>query len=91
MVPNSWHGRALVTLNPGRQEKDVFPTRYRINTMRDLRHYFPEARWQHASYYWRGEPKYYGRSMILFRLMELWNWAVPPFMATDLFVFVRKK
>jgi SAM-dependent methyltransferase len=36
MVPNTKHARWLRELQPRRQERDVFPTRYRMNTERDL-------------------------------------------------------
>lgn len=42
MVPNDKHPRWLKVLQPGRQEKDVFPTRYRMNTERDLRALFAD-------------------------------------------------
>jgi SAM-dependent methyltransferase len=35
-VPNSRHAKVLSLLQPGRAERDVFPTRYRMNTRRDL-------------------------------------------------------
>lgn len=91
LVPNNHHVRFLKVVNAGRQEKDVFPTRYRLNTLRQIRKTFPNDRWEHCSYLWRGEPKYHGNKLILFRIMEAWNALVPPFMATDIFVFVRKK
>jgi SAM-dependent methyltransferase len=39
-VPNGRHSRWLHVLQPRRMERDVFPTRYRMNTERDLRRYF---------------------------------------------------
>jgi SAM-dependent methyltransferase len=35
-VPNRSHARVLERLQPGREERDVFPTAYRMNTRRDL-------------------------------------------------------
>jgi SAM-dependent methyltransferase len=39
-VPNDKHSRWLKVLQPGRLERDVFPTRYLMNTERDLRALF---------------------------------------------------
>jgi SAM-dependent methyltransferase len=35
-VPNARHANVLTTLQPSRQERDVFPTKYLMNTRRDL-------------------------------------------------------
>lgn len=35
-VPNQHHARVLSKLQPARQERDVFPTAYRMNTRREL-------------------------------------------------------
>lgn len=39
-VPNERHTSVLSVLQPKRQDRDVFPTRYRMNTDRDLRALF---------------------------------------------------
>lgn len=36
IVPNDLHAKALARLQPGREERDVFPTAYKMNTRRDL-------------------------------------------------------
>jgi SAM-dependent methyltransferase len=36
LVPNDRHARALVRLQPGREERDVFRTAYKMNSRRDL-------------------------------------------------------
>lgn len=37
LIPNSFHSRLLSRAQPGRQEKDVFPTLYRCNTIFSVR------------------------------------------------------
>lgn len=91
LVPNVFHARALRRLQSVRQDKDVFPTRYKLNTMPALNRLFPQKTWNNRSYFWRGEPKYYGGNAALFYITQFWNWVVPPFMATDLFVFIQKR
>jgi SAM-dependent methyltransferase len=45
-VPNRSHARVLEHLQPGREERDVFHTAYRMNTRNDLRELFaPEFDW----------------------------------------------
>ena len=90
IIPNALHGKLLNQLQPSRQDHDIFPTRYRLNTIGALKKYFPDSAWDHCSYYWRGEPKYFGENVVIFHLMQIWNWFVPPSMSTDVFVFIRK-
>lgn len=46
LVPNSHHSRVLSRLQPKREEQDVFPTVYRMNTPRDLAAVFdPDFEW----------------------------------------------
>jgi SAM-dependent methyltransferase len=40
VVPNDRHAKALEHLQPGREERDVFPTAYKMNTRRDLTRLF---------------------------------------------------
>jgi SAM-dependent methyltransferase len=42
-VPNNRHASFLRVLQPRRQERDVFPTRYRMNTERDLHALFDDS------------------------------------------------
>lgn len=92
-IPNGFHSKALRVVQPNsdRTAQDVFPTRYRLNTLRTIEKYFPSSNWRNGSYLWRGEPKYFAERKFIFRSMEIWNHFVPPFMATDLFVFLQKK
>jgi SAM-dependent methyltransferase len=77
LIPNRLHTTFLKKLQPARQDIDVFPTRYRLNTMRTVGKYFPTQDWENASYTWMGEPKYHAKNVILWRLMALWNWLMP--------------
>jgi hypothetical protein len=46
LVPNALHVRALKKLEPERKDFDVFPTRYRLNTMGQVRRAFPPDQWE---------------------------------------------
>jgi SAM-dependent methyltransferase len=43
LVPNDHHAKALERLQPGREERDVFRTAYRMNTRQDLARLFDPA------------------------------------------------
>lgn len=91
LIPNAFHVKVLGCLQSTRQDKDVFPTRYKLNTLAALNHHFPRDQWLNYSYLWRGEPKYFGNNAFLFYAMQAWNWLVPPFMATDIFIFLKRR
>ena len=40
MVPNDHHAKALEHLQPGREERDVFRTAYKMNSRKDLARLF---------------------------------------------------
>lgn len=90
-IPNSWHKRLLEWIQPSRKTCDVFPTRYRLNTLARIRKLFGNSEWENASYVWYGDPKYHAGSPMVWRLTELWYWLVPQAGATDLFIFLRRK
>ncbi|MEM1049432.1 MAG: class I SAM-dependent methyltransferase [Pseudomonadota bacterium] len=91
IVPESMQDRLLQRLWPGRNDLDVFPKYYRLNTMAAIRRAFPERDWSHASYGYGGEPKYHGNSRFLLMVFAAWNAAAPAVLCTDLMVFMRKK
>jgi SAM-dependent methyltransferase len=59
LVPNRLHVGALKKLQPGKEEVDTFPTRYRMNTKRDLQRLFPAPRWSFHAYTVDAEPHLY--------------------------------
>lgn len=65
-IPNRLHARVLQRAQSGhRHERDVFPTRYRLNTLGSVRDWFPEPRWRVVGYTVNGEPVYFGHSRAL--------------------------
>lgn len=91
LVPNALHAKVLTVLQPGRQEKDVFPTRYAMNTRRDLRRLFPADTWDLAVYRHASEPQYVGRSTIAWRIASFIDQVTPPPLLPTLMVFARKR
>jgi len=69
-IPNNRHVGFLRRLQPHRQEKDVFPVRYRLNTRSDVRRFFPAPLWYNYTYCWNAEPTYHAERETLWRLMS---------------------
>jgi len=91
LVPNRLHTRVLGVIEPGRQAIDVFPTRYRLNTLAAVRRHFPAERWRSCSFRYAGEIVYFARSRLLFQLSTLLSRATPPAFHPHLLVFMQKR
>jgi SAM-dependent methyltransferase len=93
LVPNGLHRRVLPRLQPTstRQERDVFPTRYRLNTRTDLAAAFPPARWEDHTYVQHPEPLYFGRAAPVWRTVRRVGPLLPDRVAPILLVFLRKR
>lgn len=89
-VPNRLHARVLRHLQPYRQDRDVFPVAYAMNTRRRLQELFPKPHlltvYGHAS-----EPRYAGESPVVWRLARAVDRLTPQRLAPTLMVFVRKQ
>lgn len=88
-VPNDLHTTVLHRLQPGRHDRDVFPVAYTMNTRKDLRRLFPAPHrlrvYGHAS-----EPRYFGNSVVAWRVASFIDRLTPPRMAPTLMTFVQK-
>ena len=91
LFPNRIHARLVPKLIPVARSEDVFPTLYRVNSLRDIRHWFPAAAWEHHSYLVNTTPRYFGHSKLLFRATDWYQKLVPYGLRTDLFVFIRRR
>ena len=90
LVPNSLHARVLRHVSPGgRAERDVFPTRYRMNTLQTVGRLFPE--FENLSFGFNGQPSYNFGSSFVARFWLLYMALMPRAMAQSLFIFLRKK
>jgi SAM-dependent methyltransferase len=90
LVPNALHAKALSFIEP-RTAQDVFPTHYRLNSLRDVRRYFPDSEFENYSFEFNGQPSYnFGRALIA-RLWLLYMALTPRMFAQSLMIFVRKK
>lgn len=91
LVPNRLHTKTLRLLQPDREEQDVFPTRYRINTLRAIRKHLPGDRWSNHSTLVDTEVMYLARIPILFAISEFIGRILPKRFRPVLFVIAQKR
>lgn len=87
LLPNSLHAGFLRFSSPRRKEADIFPTFYRLNTIRALKRHFPEPRFAHYTYASSGPPSYHGGMVALARFWQACELILPK---RSLHVFIRK-
>ena len=89
-VPNALHSKLAQMSEPGdgREERDVFPTCYRLNTLGAIQRYF--AGFENHSFLANGSPSYHFGKPLIAWFWKLVMTVLPNAMAKTLFVFVRK-
>jgi ubiquinone/menaquinone biosynthesis C-methylase UbiE len=89
LVPNRLHAKFLEAIQPGgRDEKDVFPTVYKMNTKRALSKLFPGM--ENHSFGFNAQPSYNFGSALISRFWMLYMSLTPRSMAQSLMIFLRK-
>lgn len=91
VVPNRRHVAFLKRMQPDRQAMDIFPTRYRVNTLKAVSRFFPPDGWDNFSYYWAGDPAYFGTSQRVARAVKTLSTASPAILKPKLMIFLRKR
>ncbi len=87
LVRNRRHSAVLAVVQPGRKAEDVFPTAYRLNTLRDIGRHF--SSYESYSYLYSCEPQYYFGRRWLYRVMRTMHRLLPTVATANLFVFLR--
>jgi SAM-dependent methyltransferase len=91
-LPNKSHPGLLTRIQPDRQERDVFPTRYRLNSMAAIARAFPAEGWRNCSYTWSPEPAYHFNSRAVYRLMQVYQYLKRPILGGEcLHIFLQKR
>lgn len=90
IVPNARHVRVLRRLQPDRKAEDVFPTRYKLNTVADLGDAFGDE-WENLSFAVWPNMAYGGNSRLMERGERLWRAAAPDRLAPVLYAFLRRR
>ena len=88
IINNNSHAKVLKYAQPGRNEIDVFPTFYKLNTMKSFLSYFND--WENHSYIFRSDPDYYFNNKIFYKLQDVLHKVIPKELCGNLFVFIRK-
>lgn len=90
-IPNFMHAKVVEIVQPGRQEKDVFPTRYRLNTVKEVKRFFPDEKFKVAVYTLNSEPGYTAENQHLTRLMRVFFRLVPEYFGAQLHIFAQRR
>ncbi len=90
LIPNRYHATVLSLSRHGRKGQDVFPTRYRCNTIRQLTQCLQEAGFaERVVYGFRSEPAYLAFSSLTYFLGIVYQRFAPHFLQPVLFAFGR--
>jgi SAM-dependent methyltransferase len=92
LVPNRLHARIVSHVQPNqREDRDVFPTVYQLNSRRALRKHFPIREWNHCSYTWDPEPAYHFNSRLIASILRIFQYLKRPLDGEVLMIFLQKK
>jgi SAM-dependent methyltransferase len=93
LVPNKWHASVVSRLQPDsyREASDVFPTVYKMNTVRAVRRLFPDCLFENYTYTISPEPTYFGTSVAMWRAVGFLSQLTPSALWPHLLVFLRKR
>jgi SAM-dependent methyltransferase len=88
LVPNRLHVAALRRIAPSKEARDVFPTVFKMNSVRAIKRLFAggTVHWYRDS----AEPSYYFNNQILYQAFRLFHRLLPNVLATSLCVFIQK-
>ena len=88
VIKNRFHKFVLKFVQPNRNEIDIFPTYYKMNTLREIKKYF--RKYLDKSYIYRSEPTYFfGNKMIYFLQKFFGIFLIDPLVG-NLFIFKKK-
>jgi len=89
-VPSRFHVHLADRLQPGRHAEDIFETEYRLNTLKQIRKYFPPTLYDDYSYTYNTEPAYFGESLLATRAARLILSRLPDTFSALLYIFLQK-
>ena len=92
VIPNRLHPAIVQrTYVDPRKEEDVFPIRYRCNTVYAVRRALDRHGFQHCVYGYQSDPAHFGFSRALYSLGVLHQRFAPRVIRTAIFVFARRQ
>lgn len=90
LIPNRKHAAVLAKAKPGLEEKDVFPTLYRCNTIGAVRRALEREDFEAVVYGYEAEPSYLSFSKAAYALGVLHQRIAPGSLKPSIFAFGRK-
>lgn len=90
LIPQPKHVEVLRVMQKDREEKDIFPSHYQVNTTRKIRRALKAAGLNGIVYGYEGEPSYLQFSAALYLFGKYVHALTPPYLRNSLFVFARK-
>jgi SAM-dependent methyltransferase len=91
LVPNRLHPRLLGRVQPARRADDVFPVRYRCNSLRRLRAVLDRHGFDAAVYGYEAEPDYLAFSPLAYRLGVWHERLAPSAIRVGIHAFARRR
>lgn len=88
LVPNSSHQKALARVQPDRLPEDVFPTVYKLNSVKDLEKAFPGCKVAATNF--ASEPAYHFGSGLVYRAFQFLHWLLPKALKPTSVFFIQK-
>ena len=73
---------------PNRKDMDIFPTYYRLNSLKHIKSFFPG--WRDMSLIFRSNPSYYLGDKLIYRAMSIIHRLLPSLLIGNIFVFLQK-
>ena len=89
LIPNRLHAGVAAKVQESRKEEDVFPTLYRCNSVRKLRHGLKSCGFEPVVYGYGAEPGYLAFSKAAYAAGVLHQKLAPGFLRPALFAFAR--
>jgi len=89
LIRNSRHSRVLSAVQPDRKAEDVFPTAYRLNTLRSIGAHF--VGFEPFNYLYSSAPQYFWGKKAVYRAFLILHRILPTVLTANIFVFLRKR
>ena len=89
IIKNQFHKKFLKYVQPDRLTEDIFPTFYRLNTLKVLTRIFPK--YKDMSFIYRTDPSYYFGNKYIFQLQKLFKPLLISPLIGNLFIFKQKQ
>ena len=88
LIKNRLHSKVLRFIQPDRKEVDIFPTAYKLNTLKSIKKNFKD--YKNFSYLYTSHPSYYANNKLLYKLLSFVHKIFPAIFVSEIFVFLQK-